>query len=88
MLAEACAAHPLAQAFDLLDCGPLAGLAQAALAAGAGGVVFTGPEAQAVRLGSIARAAGARLVRARPAALDMGAYGAALKLPPWLGAAG
>ncbi len=88
MIAAARDAHPGSAALDALDCGESAGLAQAALAAGARGVVFSGPEAQAARLGAIAAHAGAVMVRSRPDALDIAAYGAARKLPLWLGRAG
>jgi hypothetical protein len=88
MIAAARSGHPGAAATDALDCGQSAGLAQAALAAGARGVVFSGPEAQAARLGSVAAHAGALVLRARPEALDIAAYGALRKLPLWLGRAG
>jgi hypothetical protein len=50
-------------------------------------VLFTGAEAQALRLASIAATQGALLLRAAPTALDLGAYGAVRKLPLWLGRA-
>jgi hypothetical protein len=86
MIAAACARHPAATA--VLDCGDGAGLAQAALAEGVRGLVFSGAEGQAARLASIAAQAGVLLLRARPEALDMGAYGALRKLPLWLGQGG
>lgn len=88
MIAAAREAHPSPAARDVLDCGDAAGLAQAALAAGARGLVFTGAEGQAERLGAIAAQAGALMLRIRPDALDIGAYGAARKLPLWLSRAG
>jgi hypothetical protein len=88
MIGEARTAAPGTAARDLLDCGDLAGPAQEALALGAGGIVFSGPEAQARRLAEIAKAQGALCLRAAPPALDMGAYGAARRLPLWLAAAG
>jgi hypothetical protein len=88
MLAAAEAAHPGTHATGVLDCGASAGIAQAALAAGARGIVFTGPAAQATRLGSVAARTGALLLRARPEALDIGAYGGQRKLAAWLRRAG
>jgi hypothetical protein len=85
MLDAARAEVPGATARGVLDCGDAAGMAQEALAAGADGILFTGPEAQARRLASVAAKAGALLLRAKPATLDMGAYGSARKLPLWLG---
>lgn len=86
MVAAARAEVPAAAARSVLECGAAAGTAQEALAAGADGIVFTGPAAQAARLASIAARTGALLLRARPEALDLGDYGAARKLPLWLGA--
>lgn len=77
MLAEA-GAGGMANAFD---CADEAGTAQAALAAGAGGIVFTGPEAIAARLASLAARQGALFLAKAPPALDMGAYGAIRRLP-------
>lgn len=93
MTGAALAVHPGAAATAVLDCGDAAGLAQAALAemglaAGARGLVFSGPDGQAARLASIAARAGVLLLRARPAALDIGAYGGMRKLPAWLGQGG
>lgn len=90
MIATALAAHPGAGATAVLDCGDNAALAQDtlaqdALAQGARGLVFSGPDGQAARLASIAAQAGVLLLRARPAALDIGAYGGMRKLPLWLG---
>lgn len=85
MIAAARQAHPAPAARDVLDCGEAAGLAQAALAAGARGLVFSGPAGQAARLGDVAAAAGALMLRTRPDALDIGAYGGLRKLPLWLG---
>jgi hypothetical protein len=84
MLAAAEAAHPGSAVTGVLDCGASAGLAQAALAAGARGLVFTGPAAQAARLASVAASSGALMLRARPEALAIGAYGGLRKLPAWL----
>jgi acyl-CoA reductase-like NAD-dependent aldehyde dehydrogenase len=77
MLAEA-GAGAIANAFD---CADEAGTAQAALAAGAGGIVFTGDAALAARLASIAARRGTLFLSATPPALDMGAYGALRRLP-------
>jgi hypothetical protein len=88
MTAAALADHPGAAATAVLDCGDAAGLAQAALAEGARGLVFSGPEGQAARLASLAAEARVLLLRARPAALDIGAYGGMRKLPAWLGQGG
>ena len=75
-----------ARAIDtvVLDCADAPGRVLQALRAGARAVVFTGPQAMADRLDSIAREAGATLLRARPPALDLGAPGAAARLPQWL----
>lgn len=77
MLAEAGAAGTP----DAFDCGDEAGTAQAALAAGAGGIVFTGEGALAERLAAIAAHRGALFLATTPPALDMGAYGAIRRLP-------
>lgn len=81
----ACAEAP-ATARVVLDCADAPGRVLQALRAGARCVVFTGPPAMADRLDSIAREAGAVLLRTRPPALDLGEPGAAARLPQWLGA--
>lgn len=77
MLAEAGAAGLP----NVFDCADEAGTAQAAFAAGAGGIVFTGGEALAARLASLAARQGALFLAALPPALDMGAHGATRRLP-------
>lgn len=76
--------HPAVPGRDILDCAGEAGLAIAALRAGIRTVVFTGAEAQAERLAALARGLEAELLRARPAALDLGHAGAARQLAAWL----
>jgi hypothetical protein len=75
VIEAACAAAPQAAFTALLDCGDDAGMAMAALRAGAQAVVFTGRTDVAERLQAIAARQGAQLLTARPqAALDLGDY--------------
>ncbi len=71
MTDRACGERPDAQALAVVDCADRAGDAQAALAAGASHIVFTGPEAVAHRLAAIAAAQGAAVLTARPPELDL-----------------
>lgn len=79
-------AVPGVAAEDVLDCDDLAGFAVEALHAGCRAIVFTGPEAQAGRLASLAALTGARVLRAAPPALDLALPGARRRLPGWIAA--
>jgi len=72
VIAVAREAVPAAEATSLLDCGADAGAAQAAIRAGAEGIIFTGRPDVASRLAEIAGQRGIPLVTTRPAAeLDL-----------------
>ncbi|BAI71605.1 hypothetical protein AZL_009670 [Azospirillum sp. B510] len=64
-------AHPTLEVTGLLDCGDRAGEAQAALAAGVPGLLFSGRPEAARRLAAIAETGGARLLTVRPPLLDL-----------------
>jgi len=68
---------------SFLDCGIGPGRALEALRLGVTGVILHGGGWPVVE--ELARAQGARLLTARPPALDMGAPGAARHLAAWLG---
>lgn len=69
---------PCAEFDWILDCGDRAGDALTALAEGCPSVIFDGSDAAAARLTGIAAARGARVLRARPAALTLRPGGDAL----------
>jgi phosphoglycolate phosphatase-like HAD superfamily hydrolase len=79
-------AHPQVALTAVLDCADRAGDAQAALAAGATHVLFTGPTDVADRLAEIAATRGATLLTDLPEALDpRGARYKAAACRDWLG---
>lgn len=71
LVREAHATVPAAEVAVIIDCADRAGDAQAALAAGAGCVLFTGSPAAAERLSAIACARGATVLRDTPLLLDL-----------------
>lgn len=70
IMARVASEYPTLRVSGLLDCDDRAGEAQAALAAGMSGILFTGPPGVAARLAVIAVARGAVVLTDRPPALD------------------
>lgn len=68
LVAEAQKSHPDAKLTWALDCGTRAGLALAALHAGAPAIVFTGAKTLQRQIESVARQLGARVISPRPKA--------------------
>ncbi len=73
MIAQTLSEHPGVEVLAVLDCGERAGEALGALRQGIEAVCFRGPPAVAGRLRDIARQQGARVLEARPEALDLAA---------------
>ncbi len=88
MVQAACAAHPDTPCLNVLDCGAAPGRAMEALRAGQALLVLDPACPAFTRVASVAAGLGARVLTARPPALDLACPGAARALPAWLHQAG
>ena len=85
LIARARAAHSDVTVVDILDCADASGYALSALRLGQRDLVLWHGAPGREAVGAIAARLGARLREHAPPALDLGARGAAWRLPGWLG---